>query len=115
MVSRAAPTPAAAFLLTLLVACSSVASDRDASGTATRQRNEAEAAAPLVGADSPADLGRRAARPPVAVSPPAAPPVPVPTAAAAPLEPFAMNLFEVGDFVPQHTFEWCVAASIQMA
>jgi hypothetical protein len=28
---------------------------------------------------------------------------------------FAMNLFEAGDFVPQHTFEWCVAASVQMA
>ncbi len=30
-------------------------------------------------------------------------------------EPFVINLFEVGDFVPQHTFEWCVAASVQMA
>jgi hypothetical protein len=29
-------------------------------------------------------------------------------------EPFAMNLYTDGDFVPQHTFEWCVAASIQM-
>jgi hypothetical protein len=28
---------------------------------------------------------------------------------------FALNLFEEGDFVPQHTFEWCVGASIQMA
>lgn len=26
-----------------------------------------------------------------------------------------MNLFEAGDFVPQHTFEWCVGASVQMA
>jgi len=25
-----------------------------------------------------------------------------------------MNLYTDGDFVPQHTFEWCVAASIQM-
>ncbi|MGH2455551.1 MAG: hypothetical protein ACRDHD_04765 [Candidatus Limnocylindria bacterium] len=29
--------------------------------------------------------------------------------------PFALNLFQEGDFVPQHTFDWCVGASIQMA
>ena len=26
-----------------------------------------------------------------------------------------MNLYQEGDFVPQYTFDWCVAASIQMA
>jgi len=31
-----------------------------------------------------------------------------------PPEPFAMTLYTDGDFVPQYTFEWCVAASIQM-
>ncbi|MFF1830817.1 hypothetical protein [Paenarthrobacter sp. NPDC058040] len=36
------------------------------------------------------------------------------TPAAGP-QPFAFNLYEDGDFVPQYTFEWCVAASIQMA
>lgn len=46
---------------------------------------------------------------PVAVATPAPTPVPV-----AP-QPFALNLFEEGDFVPQYTFDWCVAASIQMA
>jgi hypothetical protein len=35
-------------------------------------------------------------------------------AALPPAEPFAMNLYGEGDFVPQHTFEWCVGASIQM-
>ncbi|GAB5079232.1 hypothetical protein [Arthrobacter sp. AD-310] len=30
-------------------------------------------------------------------------------------EPFALNLYQEGDFVPQYTFDWCVAASIQMA
>jgi hypothetical protein len=42
---------------------------------------------------------------------------PLPTVAPTPVPtlPFAMNLFQEGDFVPQHTFEWCVAASIQMA
>jgi hypothetical protein len=52
-------------------------------------------------------------------TPSAAPPsaTPAPTAdapAAARLEPFAMNLFREGDFVPQYTFEWCVGASLQM-
>ena len=26
-----------------------------------------------------------------------------------------MNLYDAGDFVPQHTIEWCVGASVQMA
>ncbi len=42
---------------------------------------------------------------------------PVPTAVPTPLapQPFALSLFEEGDFVRQYTFDWCVAASIQMA
>jgi hypothetical protein len=32
-----------------------------------------------------------------------------------PLTAFAFNQYQEGDFVPQHTFEWCVGASIQMA
>ncbi|MUU72276.1 MULTISPECIES: hypothetical protein [Pseudarthrobacter] len=52
------------------------------------------------------------APPPASAAPPAPPPVP-----AAPPEPqpFALNLYQEGDFVPQYTFDWCVAASIQMA
>lgn len=45
-------------------------------------------------------------------------PTATPSAAAAtapPLQPFAFDLYEDGDFVPQYTFDWCVAASIQMA
>lgn len=38
-------------------------------------------------------------------------PTPKPTSNAA----FAMDLYEDGDFVAQHTFEWCVGASVQMA
>ena len=49
------------------------------------------------------------------VAPPAEPPVVAQPVPVAPPEAFAMNLFEVGDFVPQHTFEWCVAASVQIA
>jgi hypothetical protein len=44
-------------------------------------------------------------------------PGPVPTTAVTtPVPaPFALNLYKEGDFVPQYTFDWCVAASIQMA
>ncbi|MGR0161537.1 hypothetical protein [Paenarthrobacter nitroguajacolicus] len=44
--------------------------------------------------------------PPLAAPPPAPPAVP---------QAFALNLYQDGDFVPQYTFDWCVAASIQMA
>ena len=46
---------------------------------------------------------------------PAPTPLPTPSPTLAPALPFALNLFEEGDFVPQHTFDWCVGASIQMA
>ena len=39
---------------------------------------------------------------------------PRPTPRSTPRRPFAMNLYQDGDFVPQHTFEWCVGASVQM-
>jgi hypothetical protein len=43
-------------------------------------------------------------------------PVPVPVPTATPVaQAFALNLYQEGDFVPQYTFDWCVAASIQMA
>ncbi|MDQ0691006.1 hypothetical protein [Arthrobacter sp. W4I7] len=45
---------------------------------------------------------------PVSTPPPVAPPPPVP-------QPFAVDLYQEGDFVPQYTFDWCVAASIQIA
>ncbi|QNE13206.1 hypothetical protein [Pseudarthrobacter sp. NBSH8] len=45
---------------------------------------------------------------------PAPTPSPAPTASEAP-QAFALNLYQEGDFVPQYTFDWCVAASIQMA
>lgn len=45
--------------------------------------------------------------------PPSPTPTPVPTPPPAP-QPFALNLYQEGDFVPQYTFEWCVAASIQI-
>ena len=48
-------------------------------------------------------------------------PTPTPTAVPTPVTPppapqaFAVNLYQEGDFVPQYTFDWCVAASIQIA
>jgi hypothetical protein len=47
---------------------------------------------------------------------PAPGPVPASVSAPAPApQAFALNLYQEGDFVPQYTFDWCVAASIQMA
>lgn len=51
---------------------------------------------------------------PVQTSVPTAAPAPAPAPAPVP-QPFAINLYREGDFVPQYTFDWCVAASIQMA
>ncbi|HEX2160247.1 MAG TPA: hypothetical protein VHF88_00300 [Thermoleophilaceae bacterium] len=47
---------------------------------------------------------------PVPTASPTTTPTPSPQKVA-----FAFDLYEEGDFVPQHTFEWCVGASIQMA
>lgn len=68
-------------------------------------------AVPAPPVDTVSDLRSVPRRTPAPELPEAMPPVIVPP----PLEPFAMNLFQPGDFVPQHTFEWCVAASVQMA
>lgn len=90
--------------------------------------------APAVGIDE-APTGQAATASTEAISPPstaepvpapadpqagAAPAAPVPTLTPAPApapepEAFALNLYQEGDFVPQYTFDWCVAASIQMA
>ncbi|WP_457946695.1 hypothetical protein ACTAQI_14140 [Pseudarthrobacter sp. alpha12b] len=73
---------------------------------------------------SPAAAGTALAAPPAPIEPATAvptqapeqapAPVPAPAPVAAP-QPFALNLYREGDFVPQYTFDWCVAASIQMA
>ncbi len=60
---------------------------------------------------------------PPSAAPTTAPVTPEPTASTAPpkagpaaaaRDPFAINLYRTGDFVPQYTFEWCVGASLQM-
>ncbi|WP_164204494.1 hypothetical protein [[Micrococcus luteus] ATCC 49442] len=96
-----------AVLATLLTGCTPAASS-DASGT-----NQSVAASPAAVDVDPAP--RQTIAPPPA---PASAPAPAPPPATAPaVEPqaFALNLYQEGDFVPQYTFDWCVAASIQMA
>ncbi|MDJ0459259.1 hypothetical protein PUN71_018805 [Arthrobacter sp. NQ7] len=89
------------------------------SAAATAMATADGAAGPQQGAP-----GAAPARPEAAIQTevpaPAAVPVPAPapaqTPAPAPVpQPFALNLYREGDFVPQYTFDWCVAASIQMA
>ncbi len=72
-----------------------------------------EPATPVVTAAPPAAT----AAPPVATAAPlpTATPTAEPEIAQADPEPFAMNLADKRDFVAQHTFEWCVGASLQMA
>ena len=52
-----------------------------------------------------------AASSPTSVPAPVAAPLPAPVATP---QPYSLNLYQQGDFVPQYTFDWCVAASIQM-
>jgi len=109
----------AALAVVLLAACSTVV-DAGAPVQAPKATPDSAAArasvSPLpAGADAPVDSEPSSAPELVAASPSAAPPVAVEPAPQEPLEPFAMNLFEEGDFVAQYTFEWCVAASVQMA
>ncbi|MEC3853299.1 hypothetical protein [Paenarthrobacter ureafaciens] len=64
-------------------------------------------------ATSVAGTSPEASATPVPTTSPPQPPAPEAPAPAP--EPFVLNLYEEGDFVPQYTFDWCVAASIQMA
>jgi hypothetical protein len=85
--------------------------------TPTVGLDDAVTGQPSVTASAPAAAGGAALAPqqapsptstPVSTPPPVAPPPPVP-------QPFAVDLYQEGDFVPQYTFDWCVAASIQIA
>ena len=79
------------------------------------------ACAPVIGFDEaatdrpiPTSSARPAAGDVAPLWTPAPTPTPVPTPTPAP-QAFALNLYQEGDFVPQYTFDWCVAASIQIA
>lgn len=97
-------------LATILGACTPAVGNNDApAGPST-------AASPATSPAQPSGEGTAAA--PADVQAEAAPETPLPTVAPVPApapEPFALNLYQEGDFVPQYTFDWCVAASIQMA
>ncbi|MET1089533.1 MAG: hypothetical protein ABWY04_20835 [Arthrobacter sp.] len=90
-------------LATLLTACTPT---MDVDEAATAQPVASSPATPTVGATiAPQQVPTQA---PAATPPPAPPPPATPQA-------FALNLYQEGDFVPQYTFDWCVAASIQMS
>jgi hypothetical protein len=85
--------------------------------TPTVGLDDAVTGQPSVTASAPAAAGSATLAPqqspsatstPVSTPPQVAPPPPVP-------QPFAVDLYKEGDFVPQYTFDWCVAASIQIA
>ena len=99
----------------LLVLVAAVAGCQPSAGGAAPAAapTQAPVAALEARAPAPTPQATSTASPPPTPTPsptPAPSPTPVPPPAA-----FALNLFEEGDFVPQHTFEWCVGASIQMA
>jgi hypothetical protein len=84
------------------------------------QAGSAAEPAPAVTTAAPTATPATAVRPsPTARPTPTATVAPTPSPSATPTLPppaaFAFNLYQEGDFVPQHTFEWCVGASIQMA
>ena len=101
-------------LLAVLAGCSTIAAPPPAQpgnaedfSVGARDRVAAQPAAPSA-AEPSISVVTRAPATPAPATPAPVTPVPQP-------EPFAFNLFEDGDFVPQYTFDWCVAASIQMA
>ncbi|TVU58245.1 hypothetical protein FQP90_21650 [Paenarthrobacter nitroguajacolicus] len=98
-----------AVLATLLTACTPAVDIDEATGQPTTT-SSAMPSAPSAG------TSQAPSQAPVAAPPPAQAPQPAPPPAL-PLVPeaFALNLYQEGDFVPQYTFDWCVAASIQMA
>ncbi|MFK4641414.1 hypothetical protein [Paenarthrobacter histidinolovorans] len=98
-----------AVMATLLTACTPAV---DLPGTDGGQPAATSSALPTAGSVATA--------PSTKASPTAAPVPPAPAVPAAPApppaipQPFAFNLYQAGDFVPQYTFDWCVAASVQM-
>jgi len=81
---------------------------------ATALERPAPTGEPRVAVASPATTAAPTAEP--TARPSASPsPSPSPAPTLPPQAAFAVNLYEDGDFVPQHTFEWCVGASLQMA
>jgi len=96
-----------------LAACTPGVQLQDAA-TAPASPGAASADASMGASASPSTGGTALAPPPAPIPTVAPSAVPAPVPAPVP-QPFALNLYREGDFVPQYTFDWCVAASIQMA
>ncbi|KIS27435.1 hypothetical protein TV39_10110 [Arthrobacter sp. SPG23] len=92
-------------LATLLTAC---APATRLDGTATDRAITTSPALPAAG-DTAFDPRRSPTPAPTLIPTPTLVPTPPPVP-----QPFALNLYQEGDFVPQYTFDWCVAASIQI-
>lgn len=89
----------------LVSGCSVVDAGQLRGGGSLDPRPDAPPSDVVAGESAAPDIDQTASPSPAAVASTPAPP----------LAAFALDLYQVGDFVPQYTFEWCVAASIQMA
>ncbi|WP_306899120.1 hypothetical protein [Arthrobacter sp. B1I2] len=104
-----------------LTACVPVVGIQEAATAPASTAAASEEASPAT-ASAAAGTALAAPQAPIASATPTPTPTPTPAPtqapafAAAPVpQPFTLNLYREGDFVPQYTFDWCVAASIQMA
>ncbi|TLM73091.1 hypothetical protein [Pseudarthrobacter sp. NamB4] len=108
-----------AVLAALLTGCSPVVGlDQAATGPAAISQMSPASSAPDASGDATSVTATVRTQIPTPAPTLTATPVPSPPPAPAPPpvpQPFALNLYQEGDFVPQYTFDWCVAASIQMA
>ncbi|MET3773599.1 hypothetical protein ACJJV6_17130 [Arthrobacter nitrophenolicus] len=93
-------------LVTVLAGCAPAVGLNENSSPQTAPATSAPPAAPEPAAAPPAAPAPARTQALTPTEAPVPPPVP---------QPFALNLYQEGDFVPQYTFDWCVAASIQMA
>ena len=100
--------------LHLLISATLLSACQLGTPASTEAPRSAPSPTPGLAARTPSPTERPTPSPsPAPTATPATPsptPTPIPPATA-----FALNLYTDGDFVPQHTFEWCVGASIQMA
>lgn len=100
--ARSRVLPVLLLVLSALAGCTPALAEVPVQVAAT-SRPTVQPAAPTATARPTSEPTRRSER------------APKPKPSADARAPFAMDLYEAGDFVAQHTFEWCVGASVQMA
>lgn len=107
-----------AWFFALAVLLSSCSSANGVDEAASNQPLPVESAQPPDSAQAAGgEVALATQAPPPASPSPTSVPAPVPAPLPAPVatpQPYSLNLYQQGDFVPQYTFDWCVAASIQM-